>query len=76
MNHSQTIGIDTAKRVFFLHGENAVGKVVLRQKLTREQRLPRSAAVCRAGSNRRVAYRWRSLTNASSVSGQSSRRRG
>jgi transposase len=37
MAHSTTIGIDAAKRVFFLHGERADGKVVLRQKLTREQ---------------------------------------
>jgi transposase len=37
---TQTIGIDTAKRVFFLHGEDARGKVVLRERLTRERLLP------------------------------------
>jgi transposase len=40
MNGQQTIGIDAAKRVFFLHGENANGKVVLREKLSRERLLP------------------------------------
>ncbi|MGA2843759.1 MAG: hypothetical protein ABSG18_27285 [Steroidobacteraceae bacterium] len=40
MSGRQTIGIDTAKRVFFLHGENEFGKVVLREKLTRERLLP------------------------------------
>jgi transposase len=40
MSNSQTIGIDAAKRVFHLHGENAAGKVVLRKKLAREQLLP------------------------------------
>ena len=35
MNGKQTIGIDTAKRVFFLHGEDVRGKVILREKLTR-----------------------------------------
>ncbi len=40
MTHATTIGIDTAKRIFFLHGESAAGKVVLRQKLTREQLVP------------------------------------
>ena len=33
MTHATTIGIDTAKRIFFLHGEDGAGKVVLRQKL-------------------------------------------
>jgi hypothetical protein len=37
MNCKRTIGIDTAKLVFFLHGENESGKVILREKLTREQ---------------------------------------
>ena len=40
MTHSLTIGIDAAKRIFFLHGESTVGKVVLRQKLMREQLIP------------------------------------
>jgi transposase len=40
MTGTQTIGIDTAKRVFFLHGESHSGGVVLRKKLTREQLLP------------------------------------
>ncbi len=40
MSNTCTIGIDTAKRVFFLHGEDAGGKVVLREKLTRERLLP------------------------------------
>lgn len=40
MTGTQTIGIDTAKRVFFLHGESRTGGVVLRKKLTREQLLP------------------------------------
>jgi transposase len=40
MSSKQTIGIDTAKRVFFLHGEDARGKVILREKLTRERLLP------------------------------------
>jgi transposase len=40
MSGTQTIGIDTAKRVFFLHGEDARGKVVLREKLTRERLVP------------------------------------
>lgn len=40
MNQTRTIGIDTAKRVFFLHGEDAGGKVILREKLTRERLLP------------------------------------
>jgi hypothetical protein len=39
----QTIGIDTAQRVLFLHGEDAQGKVVLREKLARERLLP----ICR-----------------------------
>jgi transposase len=38
--NAQTIGIDTAKRIFFLHGESALGKVTLRQKLTRERLIP------------------------------------
>jgi len=37
MIHVTTIGIDTAKRIFFLHGEKSAGKMVLRQKLTRQQ---------------------------------------
>jgi hypothetical protein len=40
MNQTRTIGIDTAKWVFFLHGEDAGGKVILREKLTRERLLP------------------------------------
>lgn len=40
MIHATTIGIDTAKRIFFLHGENGAGKLVLRQRLTREQLIP------------------------------------
>jgi transposase len=40
MNSQRTIGIDAAKRVFFLHGEDAIGKVVLREKLSRERLLP------------------------------------
>jgi hypothetical protein len=40
MSNTCTIGIDTAKRVFFLHDEDAGGKVVLREKLTRERLLP------------------------------------
>src|SRR5713226_4913383 len=37
MSSKQTIGIDTAKRVFFLHGEDARGRVILPEKLTRER---------------------------------------
>jgi transposase len=61
MNHSQTIGIDAAKRIFFLHGENAAGKVVLRQKLTRENLIPflvnqpRSTVAMEAGCG---AHHW------------------
>jgi transposase len=40
MSHSLTIGVDAAKRIFFLHGESAAGKVVLRQRLSREQLIP------------------------------------
>jgi len=40
MNGKQTIGIDAAKRVFFLHGEDAGGRVILREKLSRERLLP------------------------------------
>ena len=40
MNGKWTIGIDTAKRVFFLHGENELGKVILREKVSRERLLP------------------------------------
>src|SRR5580700_526097 len=40
MSSTQTIGIDTAKRIFFLHGEDARGKVILRERLTRERLLP------------------------------------
>jgi transposase len=40
MTGTQTIGIDTAKRVFYLHGESHMGSVVLRKKLTRDQLLP------------------------------------
>ncbi len=40
MTNSQTIGIDTAKHVFFLHGENAGRTIILRKKLSREQLLP------------------------------------
>ena len=40
MDFKRTIGIDTAKRVFFLHEENESGKVILREKLTRERLLP------------------------------------
>jgi len=40
MSSKQTIGIDTAKRVFFLHGEDARGKVILREKLSRERLVP------------------------------------
>jgi transposase len=40
MNRSQTIGIDTAKCIFFLHGESASGRVTLRQKLTRDRLIP------------------------------------
>lgn len=40
MNGQRTIGIDAAKRVFFLHGEDASDKVVLREKLSRERLLP------------------------------------
>ena len=40
MNGQLTIGIDAAKRVFFLHGEDTSGKVVLREKLSRERLLP------------------------------------
>jgi transposase len=61
MNHSQTIAIDTAKRIFFLHGEDAAGKVVLRQKLTRDQLMcflanqPRSTIALEAGCG---AHHW------------------
>lgn len=48
MIHTQTIGIDTAKRVFFLHGESAAAEVVLRRKLTREQ-LAQSRGLIRFG---------------------------
>jgi hypothetical protein len=37
MTHTQTIGIDTAKRIFFLHGESDAGRVVLPKKLSRDQ---------------------------------------
>ena len=37
---TQTIGIDTAKRVLFLYGESHVGRVAFRKKLTRDQLLP------------------------------------
>ena len=40
MNGTLTIGIDAAKRIFFLHGEDARGKVILREKLSRERLLP------------------------------------
>lgn len=40
MSSKQTIGIDTAKRVFFLHGEDARGNVILREKLSRERLVP------------------------------------
>jgi hypothetical protein len=40
MSSKQTIGIDTAKRVFFLHGEDARGNVILREKLSRERLAP------------------------------------
>ena len=40
MTCTQTIGIDTAKRIFFLHGEDARGRVMLRERLTRERLLP------------------------------------
>lgn len=40
MNGKQTIGIDAAKRVFFLHGEDAGGRVILREKLSSERLLP------------------------------------
>jgi hypothetical protein len=40
MTNSQTIGIDTAKRVFFLHGENTGGRVFLRKKLSRASSAP------------------------------------
>jgi hypothetical protein len=40
MSSKQTVGIDTAKRVFFLHGEDVRGEVILREKLTRERLLP------------------------------------
>lgn len=59
MNHTQTI--DSAKHIFFLHGENAVGKVALRQKLTRDQLMPLlanqplSMVALEAGC---VAYHW------------------
>jgi transposase len=39
MEKIQTIGIDTAKRVFFLHGEDDRGRVILREKLSRERLL-------------------------------------
>lgn len=32
MSHTRTIGIDTAKRVFFLHAEDANGKIIVREK--------------------------------------------
>jgi transposase len=57
MNHFQTIGIDTAKRIFFLHGENAAGKVVLRQ-MTRERLIlflanqPRTTIAMEAGAGK------------------------
>jgi transposase len=35
MRETHTIGIDAAKRIFFLHGEDMRGKVVLREKLSR-----------------------------------------
>lgn len=38
--HVTTIGIDLAKRIFHIHGVNEAGKVVLRQKLMRDQVLP------------------------------------
>jgi transposase len=40
MNGTPTIGIDTAKRIFFLQGEDVRGKVVLHEKLSRERLLP------------------------------------
>jgi transposase len=40
MSHTRTIGIDTAKRVFFLHAEDANGKIIVREKLSRDRLLP------------------------------------
>jgi len=54
MSNTCTIGIDTAKRVFFLHGEDAGGKVVLREKLIRE---PRLLLANRPVSMRSICYR-------------------
>jgi transposase len=39
MNGTPTIGIDTAKRIFLLQGEDVRGKVVLHEKLSRERLL-------------------------------------
>ena len=39
MSSTRTIGIDTAKRIFFSHGEDTFGKVILHEKLTRERLL-------------------------------------
>ena len=55
MSSTCTIGIDTAKRVFFLHGEDAGGKVVLREKLIRERLLLLLAN--RPVSMRSICYR-------------------
>ena len=37
MDKITTVGIDLAKNVFSLHGVNAMGKVVLRRTVRREQ---------------------------------------
>jgi transposase len=47
MAHSTTIGIDAAKRIFFLHGEDAAGKVVFRHKLMRDRLIPYLANIPR-----------------------------
>jgi transposase len=40
MDTVKTIGIDIAKNIFFLHGEDGRGRVVVREKLSRERLLP------------------------------------
>lgn len=40
MNKITRIGVDIAKHIFFLHGVDAHGKVVLRKKLSRKDLLP------------------------------------
>ena len=51
MEQITTVGIDLAKRVFALHGVDAVGSVVLRRTVRREQLMEVVAGLppCRIG---------------------------